>query len=43
MNKINKILEGEDFELQQLLREIMAKNGLPPQDNIGSKIDIEKK
>jgi hypothetical protein len=34
MNKIGEILNGEDFELQRLLCEIRAKNGLPPENEI---------
>ena len=34
MNKINEILNDEDFELRRLLCEIRAKNGLPPENEI---------
>jgi len=34
MNKINEILNDEDFELRRLLCEIRAKNGLPPENDI---------
>ena len=34
MNKIDEILNDEDFELRRLICEIKAKNGLPPQNDI---------
>lgn len=34
MNKIDEILNRDDFELQRLLCEIRAKNGLPPEDDL---------
>jgi hypothetical protein len=34
MHKIDEILNDEDFELQRLLCEIRAKNGLPPKEPI---------
>jgi hypothetical protein len=32
MDKIDETLSDEDFELQRLLCEIRAKNGLPPEN-----------
>jgi hypothetical protein len=32
MNKIEETLNDKDFELQRLLCEIRAKNGLPPEN-----------
>ncbi len=34
MNKINEILNDDDFELHRLLCEIRAKNGLPTENDI---------
>jgi hypothetical protein len=42
MNKINEILDAEDFELQRLICEIKAKNGLPPENDIDRNIDWKK-